>query len=203
MSPKKTLYLNNIAVGEVEVTGDTEKDTAAAVALLKQKGLYREIPQAEQMFRGAWAFASVASDIFEKHYRETPPLGFKAIPFVVNAAFSIELYLKTLQEIDGRAKRVHSLLDLYDSLSGARRAEIASAAQTHAPRFAIAVRDEQQFRANMRALNSAFVEWRYLHEKKYLGDVQIEPTVVAIIALESVCRAAGASGPNEEHIHLA
>src|ERR1035441_6781837 len=43
--PRKTeLVLNGIVVGEMEVTGDFEKDAALTIQFLKDKGLYQKSP---------------------------------------------------------------------------------------------------------------------------------------------------------------
>jgi hypothetical protein len=43
---------------------------------------------------------------------------------VVNSAFAIELYLKTLHELSATRIRGHELLDLYDKLIDATRAVV-------------------------------------------------------------------------------
>jgi len=202
MNQTKTLLLNGVVVGEIEFTGDMKTDAKVAMDFLKAKGLYREIGKVEQIFRSAFAFAMTASDLYDKHLTNVPRYGPVAVPFVVNAAFAIELYLKTLHQADGQQMRGHSLLELFDALTAARRAEIVAAAQENAPRLAVSVKDESEFRATMDKLNNVFVEWRYIFEKDYSGEVTIQPTILAVIALESVCKAAGAAGPGEPRVEI-
>jgi hypothetical protein len=86
-----------------------------------------------------------------------------AAPFVVNAAFSVELYLKTLHVVaTGSNAREHKLLELYDDLLSAQRAEL----QNQAVRVAAEHGEgpQVQLRDLLITLNDAFVQWRYVYE---------------------------------------
>src|SRR5205807_587674 len=99
--PKKTLYLNNVIVGEVEQTGDVEKDIEIARDFLKSKGLHKEVTVLQAMFRQALSFANTAAYLHKHDLLRAPANALSIAPFVVNSALSIELYLKTLLAIAG------------------------------------------------------------------------------------------------------
>jgi hypothetical protein len=48
------------------------------------------------MFNQGGAFAQTARDIYEKHFATSPYGMHAAAPFIVNAAFAVEIFLKTL-----------------------------------------------------------------------------------------------------------
>jgi len=91
---KKEVILNGIVVGEVEATGDNEKDLQAVRAFLKEKGLHQEVSENDAMHGQANSFAETANNIYKKDLRRSPYKGSSSAPFVVNATFSIEIYLK-------------------------------------------------------------------------------------------------------------
>jgi hypothetical protein len=84
------------------------------------------------------------------------------MPFVVNSAFSIELYLKTMHEAHGSPQRGHRLLSLYDALPAETRTMIEQAAVASAP--GCLPPDETTvpfvFRDFIADLDNSFVEWR-------------------------------------------
>ncbi len=118
---KKTLYVNGIIVGEVVATGDFQKDLEVFRQFLRDKGLHKEVTKVQAMFRQALSFATTAAHLYERDLLKAPRNGLSVAPFVVNSAFSIELYLKTLHELQGKTARGHSLLDLYDQLAETTR----------------------------------------------------------------------------------
>lgn len=90
---KKDILLNGIVVGEHDATGNNLEDAKAVQAILKEKGLYQETTTNDAMFNQANAFATIANDLYKKDLRKSPIKGISISPFIVNAAFSIELYL--------------------------------------------------------------------------------------------------------------
>ena len=132
---RKTIYLNGIVVGDVDVTGDIQKDIELIREYLKAKGLDRETTMAQAMFRQALSFCTTAAHLYHKDLQESPRNGLSAVPFVVNSAFSMELYLKTLHHLCGSHSRGHALLDLWDTLSTDTQHLVVSIAQRHGPGF--------------------------------------------------------------------
>lgn len=108
---KKILNYRGIDVGEVEVTGDDEVDAMAAMELLKQKGLYKEFSKVNAIFGQANAFAHTALEIHKTSLANPGPPDFKGIaPFIVNATFATELYLKSMHAVYGHVPQGHDLL---------------------------------------------------------------------------------------------
>lgn len=188
-SKTNTLYLNGIVVGEVVVTGDHEKDMEAARQFLKDKGLYKEVTLVQAMFRQAVSFAITAAYLYKRDLLKLPRNGFSVAPFVVNSAFSIELYLKTLGQIHNKSLRGHELLILFDSLPD----EACQAIEISIPACAQKrkLNGNISFRDYISELNNTFVEWRYCYEKDRTDEVRIEPIIFVMEVLHEVCRSSG------------
>jgi hypothetical protein len=193
MQVKKTIYVNGIVVGDVEVTGDVHRDIELIRGYLKAKGLHREVTTAQAMFRQALSFCTTAAHLYEKDLREPPRNGLSAVPFVVNSAFSIELYLKTLHHLGGSTARGHSLLALYDALSDECRDRVVRIAQQQGPGYTVEVPSADTFRGFVAELDSAFVDWRYCYETGQANQTNIQPTIVVMKAFDEACRQLGAT----------
>jgi hypothetical protein len=120
------------------------------------------------------------------HLTKPPANGLAAVPFVVNAAFGIEVYLKLFHAASsaGRKKKGHSLLSLYDALPQAVKDEIQGLANSHAKHHRI--EGPIDFRALVAELNTAFERWRYVYEYSTLGAVNIQPTMLVMHVLHDV-----------------
>ena len=182
----KAVLLNGIVVGEVVSTGDIERDTEAVRAFLESKGLRKDISLFQGMFNQAVAFANTSALLYERDLRRPPRKGVSCTPFVVNAAFSIELYLKALAQKHGIALRGHELAKLFKALPIQALSEI----ETVIPRCAAnrALGEEPDFPRYLRELNTAFVDWRYCYELERTGAVSIEPTIFVMEVLHESCR---------------
>ena len=119
MSDTKQIYLNGVLVGEVPNSGNDALDQEATIQILKDKGLHQETTLVQAMFRQAVSFATTSSYLYERDLTRVPRNGLSAAPFVVNSAFAIELYLKTLGQLHGAELRGHDLLKLFDALPSA------------------------------------------------------------------------------------
>ncbi|WP_160036294.1 hypothetical protein [Paenibacillus sp. An7] len=88
------------------------------------------------------------------------------IPEMVNGVFSIELYLKCLHYIRNKEmKRLHNIIDLYNSLPEEDQAEIRS--RYRSTKSSDPNRKEflnRNFDDLLSALDRAFIEWRYIYE---------------------------------------
>jgi hypothetical protein len=93
----KSLKLNGVIVGEYLGSDDQDEDVEAARDMLRAKSLYSPPSLPSAMLGQANAFAYVANatymDLMKNRGLNKPII---AAPFVVNSAFSVELYLKTL-----------------------------------------------------------------------------------------------------------
>jgi len=188
-SKTNTLYLNGIVVGEVVVTGDRNKDMETARQFLKDKGIYKETTLVQAMFRQAVSFATTAAYLYERDLLKPPRNGFSGAPFVVNSAFSIELYLKTLGQIHHKSLRGHELLTLFDALPDAACQAIEAVIPACAQKRKL--NGNISFRDCIVELNHAFVEWRYCYEKERTDEVRIEPTIFVMEVLHEACRRSG------------
>ncbi len=92
------------------------------------------------------------------------PQGFHTnVPVVVNHAFSLELYLKCLLQIENKLARGHLLDALFGALLPDHRLRIEQAYEKSfgPPRVGMKLADI------VKRCSDAFVEWRYLNEGKY------------------------------------
>jgi len=134
----------------------------------------------------ATAFANTAALLYERDLKQMPPKRPRhVVPFVVNASFAVELFLKALSHRHGVSLRGHQRLKLYDRLPEDASLDIQSAsarvaAQTVPPQF-------QNTRQALSELNNAFVEWRYVHEKQELGPLNLGSVVLLVKVMHEAC----------------
>ncbi|MES1982101.1 MAG: HEPN domain-containing protein [Pseudomonadota bacterium] len=183
----KTVMLNGIAVGEVASTGDMERDVAVMRQFLKDKGLYEEVTPFQATLNQAVAFANTSALLYERDLRRLPRKGVSVVPFVVNAAFSIELYLKALTQKHGqKPPKGHELVKLFERLPAAALSAIGEVTPRCAENRAL--REAPTLKAYLETLNSAFIEWRYCYELERTGIIHIEPTIFVMEVLHEACR---------------
>ena len=143
-------------------TDNLEKEHEAAIALLREKGLYQETTREQAIFRQALSFATTASYLYQRDLTVVPRNGMSVAPFVVNATFALELYLKTLGLLHDNELRGHDLLSLFDALpSVAHQTLLSNFAKSTSQ---CGITEMVAFRKEIERLRSAFLEWRYLHE---------------------------------------
>lgn len=169
----KTIYLNGVIVGKVMGTGDTEEDAEVMIQFLKDKGLHKETSPFQAIQNQAYAFANTAAYLYTRDLTKVPRKGVSAVPFVVNAAFAIELYFKALAQKHGVKLTGHELLKLYAAQPSKALSEIASVIPRCADNRGLG--KDADFPGYLAGLNNTFVEWRYLHEKRKSGAIQIQP----------------------------
>jgi hypothetical protein len=205
----RTVTLNGIAVGEIECTGTIEGNFRAARQLLRRLGLEApKVSSADRCYSSAFEFATVAFDIMLKHVDKDPTLlSGESLPFAVNAAFSIELFLKALHLLDGVQKHGHKLLGLYNSLPKARRDAIVEAACQAGPHFQqnVDLDPHGYVLRIMSSLNSTFEQWRYIHELRDdqgSGTISTGGTMVAVNACDAACRVGGTNEPPPYHVSV-
>lgn len=182
----KTVLLNGVAIGEVVSTGDTERDIQAMRQFLKDKGHHKEIPLFHSMVNQALAFANTSALLYERDLKRVPRKGASLVPFVVNAAFSIELYLKALAQKHDMTLRGHELLKLFKALPARAVSEIEQVTPDCAANRAL--QEPPNFKVYLHNLNTAFVDWRYCYELERTGTIYIEPTIFVMEVLHEACR---------------
>jgi len=91
-------------------------------------------------------------------------------PAVVCYAFAAELYLKLLHTIVlGSAEKIHGLADIFAALPSATRQQLSDCYELK----------NHKIEADIATVNSAFVDWRYLHEQ---AEAAVEPGILVAIA---------------------
>jgi len=181
----KPLIVNGLIVGEYLGSNDREEDQTAALEMLRAKGIAPP-PLVNRILGQADAFAYTANLAFKELVSRGPNKPLVAAPFVVNAAFSVELYLKTLSVIaSGESPREHKLLDLYDALPDPRRAELCADTLRLAAEHGEG--PQVQFRELIAMLNESFVRWRYVYEQERSGTIHLQQTLLVMHACRDVC----------------
>jgi hypothetical protein len=183
----KTLKLQGVIVGEYLGSDDYKEDIEAAREFLQNKGLWKTPSLPQTIYGHASAFAYVANATYEELQRRTPDKPIVAAPFVVNAAFSVELFLKALHAVNGQIKKGHKLVPLFDALSGAQRADLTSAAQHFGPAHGEAA-GSVDFRALLVMLNDSFRKWRYVYEEEHAGPIHFQRTILVLETCHEVCK---------------
>ena len=160
---KKDILLDGIVVGSLEATGDPLKDAETVQDFLKERGLHKEVSINDAMYRQANSFAELANSIYKKDLQKSPYKGSSVSPFVVNAAFSIELYLKTIHSIYGnKVKGRHHLANLYRKLPTKGKDFFNKAANDVRPRYKL--EPNVDILSSLKDLSKAFEQWRYIYE---------------------------------------
>jgi hypothetical protein len=138
----------------------------------------------QAMVRQAVGFATAARDLFEKYLAIATPDPKVMEPFVVNAAFAIEIYLKTLHAGAGARRKEHGLIELYDALPQPIKDSIDARAAK--------LKDEYEgagaFRAQLAQLDEGFRRWQEVYEGGWLKPIQVQPTVFLMHVLHEVCK---------------
>ena len=183
---KKTTRVTGGLLCDYEAHEDIDEQIAEARKILEANGPRPKISRFHAGRNMAVAFANTAAFLYERDLKTMPPSrSFSIVPFVVNATFAMELFLKALHEKYGSAKRGHKLLVLYDQLPEEAVHQIRSASAK------IAVEAQpptyQDPRQVLVTLNSAFEDWRYLYEKDRLGPIYMQPTIAVIKVLHRAC----------------
>ena len=132
---KKEILLNGVAVGEYESTGEIRKDIKIVQKYLKENGLWKDVSIVDSMFGQAQSFAQTANELYVNKICKKPRQPSAFSPFVVNAAFSIEVYLKAIHMLYGQRKSGHSIKGLYESLNKEAKNVIADLIKKIEPEY--------------------------------------------------------------------
>ena len=179
----KTVMCDNKAVGYVKDVSDPKETIRLAQELIKSKGLSREISKSESIYNQAQSFANTAAYLYEKDLKSLPRNPQSITPFVVNAAFSAEMYLKCLQEIHGQITESHVLTVLFKSLPNKVKDKINKTSKKFESQYQI--EKGILFKNHLKNMNNAFVDWRYIYEKNY-ESLNIQQIIFVIQVLHEV-----------------
>lgn len=160
----RTVMFCNKPVGYIKHTDDLEEGANLAKQLLIEKGLWKNIPITEKIFGQATSFANAANHIYEKDLKNISRSPQGIAPFVVNAAFSAELYLKCLKKTEGEPSQTHTLTALYKSLPNKIKDKINKHKKNLEPQYQ--VEQGALFKEHLKNINNAFINWRYIFEKE-------------------------------------
>jgi hypothetical protein len=187
MTEPRKIFVDGQFIGEVPNTGDNQKDVEAMAALMRAKGVHRTVTPDQAIFRQAVSFATTASYLYKKDLAAWPRNPMSVVPFVVNSAFALELYLKTLSLLYGKEQRGHDLLELFDELP----ADATDALRRNFDKttFSCGITETAAFRAEIERVRHAFVEWRYLHERNRAGEIRFPELIFVMNVLHDTCRA--------------
>jgi hypothetical protein len=192
---RKTIYLNGKEIGEYESTGDDLKDMQIIDKRLREKGLINKPPcKISSMKWQADSFAATAQDLYRRDLSLTPIKNIYSLtPFIVNAAFSIEVYLKIIYKINGKEAKGHDLWELYDHLPKEAKDSILVAAQDVRPDYKHS--DGADFLSCLSSLRNSFVKWRYVYEHDYLQGPEVQSVRYIMHSMhEACCRAMKIAG---------
>ncbi|NTV06155.1 MAG: hypothetical protein HGA59_06560 [Chlorobiaceae bacterium] len=180
-------------VGEIPDTGDFLKNIEAFEKYEKDFGIYTESHPAQAINLQAFTFGKIAINLFDDYLCAPVTNGDDAIqycnyaiPFIVNGAFSIELYLKTLHLIFSNPQKGHKLLILFNNLPEALQITIKQSANEFMIKHKLS--PEPDLLAIFEVINSAFEDWRYLHEEGKEKKTRSFPVNEIIVLLETLSR---------------
>lgn len=176
----KTVMCDNKSVGYVKDVDDQIEAARLAQELLKSQGLWRDIPKSESIYGQAQSFANASAHIYDKDLKSLPRNPQGICPFVVNAAFSAEMYLKCLQEIHGEVTESHVLTALFKSLPNKVKDKINKNCKNFESQYE--VESGVLFKDHLKSINHAFVNWRYIYEKS-VETVNIQQTIFVLQVL--------------------
>jgi hypothetical protein len=179
----KTVMCDNKPMGYVKDVNDPKEALKLAKDLIKSKGLWREISKSESIYNQAQSFANTSAYLYEKDLKSLPRNPQSITPFVVNAAFSAEMYLKCLQEVHGQITESHVLTALFKSLPNKVKDKINKASKKFESQYQI--EKGILFKNHLKNINNAFVDWRYIYEKNY-ESINIEQTIFVLQVLHEV-----------------
>lgn len=171
----KDIMIDNVVVGQIKTTGDHDKDLAAAEEFLKAKGLWRQPELSDSMFNQAFSFSSVARKINHEGLQNLPRDAMSITPFVVNATFSIEIYLKSIHILYGQKKTGHLLMPLFEQLPDEAKTVISIKSEELIKEYNFSTPIE--FEKELETINKAFEQWRYIYEKSNLKFIHTKSVI--------------------------
>ena len=179
----KTVYFENVPIGYVPDTSDMKEGARLAQELLKEKGLWKEISKAQIIYGQAQSFANTSAYLYERDLKKLPRNPQSICPFVVNATFAAEMYLKCLQEIHGEIADSHVLTALFKTLPNKIKDKINKKTKDFESQYA--VNKGILFKDHLKNINHAFVQWRYVYENN-ADSVNIPQVILVLQVLHEV-----------------
>jgi hypothetical protein len=138
----------------------------------------------------AQCFAQTAALLYAKCLNETPrqePL--LIVPFVVNASFACELFLKALAYRGQVCLKGHQLSTLFATLPNQERERLEQAWTAVAQR--VECEPGLTLASAISELSNSFVEWRYTHEKERVSTASSAAIHLLLEVLEAASHYCG------------
>lgn len=190
----KTLKIDGVVICEYLGSSDPEEDQQIAQELIRRKRLQQKPSISRGVYEHAGAFARVANAIYEQDIQnDTANAGDAAAPFLVNAALSIEFFLKSLHVADGNSEFEQALLLLHDSLSDSSQRELDAQAGVLAPQHG--EERDISFRDLLTPIDGALEDLRNGDGLGATGMVHFQRINLAIHTCVEVCARAVARDP--------
>jgi len=187
------LEIDGKFVGEIPDTGDSLKNIEAFEQYKKDHGIHTESKPGQAINLQAFTFGNIAMSLFNDYLcapitngQEAIQYSNYAVPFIVNGAFAIELYLKTLHVIHSNSQKGHKLLTLFNELPEAVQIAIKLAANEFIIKHNLS--PDTDLLSSLQRINSAFEDWRYLHEGNKENKPRSLPVAEIIVLLETLSR---------------
>ncbi len=186
----KQLYANGKFICDYEDPGDRKRELDLCSKLLREHGIHPNTSPEQALFRQAVSFSTTSAYLYQRDLTTVPANGMSAVPFVVNAVFALELYIKTLAKLHAATLRGHDLAELFDELPAdaidTLQKELTTAATSS--RFACGIADIRALKTALEGMKNAFIEWRYLHEKDPSSGIDFPPLIFAMEVFHSACQ---------------
>lgn len=135
----------------------------------------------------AQCFAETATLLYNTSLKEPPrrqPL--LIVPFVVNASFACELFLKALAHRGGVSLRGHNLSELLAALPVQERKRLDEA-WTAATNL-VSKEVHETLESVVNELSNSFVDWRYSHEKERVSTVSSSSILLLLDVFDNASR---------------
>jgi hypothetical protein len=172
-------------------TGDQKEDWKLIDKICAERGIeVKSGSRLNMMMKMATGSAGVAKLLWNEKAAGRDMMLFLDAPFSVNAAFAMELYLKTLAFKYGAEARGHELAKLFDELPGAARDAIEAVTPSVAVKHKFRA-PEDHIDPHLRQLNGAFVDWRYGFESGNVPFLDVGAALFVIDVLHSACLVGG------------
>lgn len=184
---QREIALNGKVVGHFEATGDYDTDSRVALAELKRLGYDQSsLPQWKHIRQQAMDFRDACGLIMNYDLGKRDP-SFRplSIPYVVNTAFCLELYLKAISLRHGSNQKGHDLLKIYDNLPDEAISSIS--ARIDEAKEETRYDGETNERDLLSVIKDSFCQWRYAHESAHLGAVMMQPLFFLRALLHRSC----------------
>jgi hypothetical protein len=175
-----TVMCDNKPIGYVKDTPDPVENARLGLELLKSKGLWKKIPIEKSMFDQAASFAHVANYVYGKDLKKLPRNPQGITPFVVNAAFSAEMYLKCIQQKYEKPAETHILTALFKKLPNKVKDIVSKYKKQIESQYD--VEPNLKFKDHLKKINFAFENWHYIYEQS-TEHVHIPTTIFVLDVL--------------------